>query len=43
MSGIEAMVTLYEQDMPQSLEESYGGLLSPLFMCVPFSPALHPC
>ena len=36
LSGLEPFVTLYEQDMPQSLEESYAGLLSPLFMCVTF-------
>ncbi|KAH7424085.1 hypothetical protein KP509_12G089100 [Ceratopteris richardii] len=31
-AGIEPHVTLYEQDLPQILEDSYGGLLSPLFI-----------
>lgn len=31
-AGIEPHVTLYEQDMPQTLQDSYGGLLSPLFV-----------
>ncbi|MCO5559790.1 hypothetical protein L7F22_013394 [Adiantum nelumboides] len=31
-AGVELFVTLYEQDLPQVLQDSYGGLLSPLFV-----------
>ncbi|KAH7424089.1 hypothetical protein KP509_12G089500 [Ceratopteris richardii] len=31
-AGIEPFITLYEQDLPETLEGLYGGLLSPLFI-----------
>lgn len=31
-AGIEPHVALYEQDMPQVLEDTYGGLLDPVFI-----------
>eukprot|EP00250_Pteridium_aquilinum_P022025 c25283_g1_i1 orf=25-1575(-) len=31
-AGIEPYVFLYEKDLPQVLEDEYGGLLSPLFI-----------